>query len=169
MACAMRLSDTVFSAVSSQFTRTPGSSCRRAALYSPPHEAAQTPPRQIAHQRPSPTEPDLIRQLLLLACIAVVLTACAGDPSSRFIPAADVLYRDAHTSLESGNYLRAETKLKQIMAHYPFTEFSVQAHLDLLFVLLNLHHPEELSEEADRFIRENPRHPEIDYAYYMKG
>jgi len=111
----------------------------------------------------------MIRQLLLLACIAVVLTACAGDPSSRFIPAADVLYRDAHTSLESGNYLRAETKLKQIMAHYPFTEFSVQAHLDLLFVLLNLHHPEELSEEADRFIRENPRHPEIDYAYYMKG
>lgn len=110
----------------------------------------------------------MTRRLILLACL-ITLAACASGPKVRYIDPADVLYREAHQALVDGNYRRAEVELRQIMSHYPFTDFSVQAHLDVLHVLLQLHRPEELAEEADRFIRENPRHPHIDYAYYMKG
>ncbi|HEX7029682.1 MAG TPA: outer membrane protein assembly factor BamD [Gammaproteobacteria bacterium] len=110
----------------------------------------------------------MIRRTTLLACLAL-LAACASAPQERIIEPADVLYREAHESLRNGNYLHAEGELREIMSHYPFTDFSVQAHLDVLHVLLQLNRPEELAEEADRFIRENPRHPEIDYVYYMRG
>lgn len=106
---------------------------------------------------------------LVLAAGLLVLAACSSTPEDRYIEPADVLYRDARESLDSGNFLRAETQLQQIMSRYPFTDFAVQAHLDMLFVLLQTGEPERLSEEADRFIRENPRHPDIDYVHYMKG
>ncbi|HEX6927604.1 MAG TPA: outer membrane protein assembly factor BamD [Gammaproteobacteria bacterium] len=110
----------------------------------------------------------MIRPLALLVFL-LALAACASGPENRYIDPPDELYREAHESLDEGNYMRAETVLKDIMSHYPFTDYSVQAHLDVLYVLLQLDRPEELAEEADRFIRENPRHPKIDYAYYMKG
>lgn len=110
----------------------------------------------------------MTRRLILLAALAM-LAACASDPENRFIDPADVLYREAHANIQAGNYVSAETQLRDIMSYYPFTDFSIQAHLDVLFVLLQRRMPEELAEEAERFIRENPRHPEIDYVYYMKG
>lgn len=110
----------------------------------------------------------MTHRLVFAACL-LALTACASDPHDRNIEPADVLYREAHESMVEGNYVRAQTQLQQIMSHYPFTEYSVQAHLDVLFALLQLDVPESLAEEAERFIRENPRHPRIDYAYYMQG
>ncbi len=105
---------------------------------------------------------------LLLVAALLAAAACSTVPDRQIEP-ADVLYREAHENLVAGNYQRAETELQQIMSRYPFTDYAVQAHLDILFVMMQLHMPEALSEEADRFIRENPRHPEIDYVYYMKG
>lgn len=105
---------------------------------------------------------------LILLTMLLALAACSSTPTG-YIKPADVLYREARESLDTGNYQRAETVLQQIMSRYPFTDYAVQAHLDILFVLLQEDMADALSEEADRFIRENPRHPEIDYVYYMKG
>lgn len=110
-----------------------------------------------------------MKQRLLLVLLLTTLTACSTTEEFDPIKPADVLYREARESLEYGNYMRAETQLKQMLSRYPFTEFAVQAQLDLLFVFMQLDQPESLSEEADRFIRENPRDPRIDYVHYMKG
>lgn len=110
-----------------------------------------------------------MKQRLLLVLLLTTLAACSSTEEIDPIMPPDVLYREAYESLQFGNYLRAETQLKQMLSRYPFTEFAVQAQLDLLFVLMELDQPESLIEEADRFIRENPRDPRIDYVYYMKG
>lgn len=109
-----------------------------------------------------------MKQKLLPLVFLLTLAACSTTGPETIKP-ADVLYRDARESVELGNYQRAEDELKTVLSHYPFTEFAVQAQLDLLYVLMQLNDPEALDEEAERFIRENPRHPEIDYVYYMKG
>lgn len=110
-----------------------------------------------------------MKQRLLLVLLLTTLAACSTTAEFDPIKPPDVLYREAHESLEFGNYLRAESQLKQILSRYPFTEFALQAQLDLLFVLMEIDQPESLTEEADRFIRENPRDPRIDYVHYMKG
>lgn len=110
-----------------------------------------------------------MKQRLILSLLFAALAACASTPEDEPIRPAVELYRDAHESMQYGNYQRAETLYKQIMSRYPFTDFAVQAHLDILYVFLQLDRAESLAEEAERFIRENPRHPKLDYVYYMRG
>lgn len=100
--------------------------------------------------------------------LTLIYTGCASTPSDVIEP-ADVLYRQAYESMQNNNFALAGDRLNTIMARYPFTPFAVQAHLDSLYVFHQLEQPEVVAEEAERFVRENPRHPSIAYAYYMKG
>lgn len=110
-----------------------------------------------------------MKQRLLLVLLLASSVACSSRDDVVQIQPPDELYRAAYNSMEYGNFQRAEEQLKRILSRYPFTEFAVQAQLDLLYVFLQLNQPESLDEEAERFIRENPRHPRIDYVYYMQG
>lgn len=98
------------------------------------------------------------------------LAACSTTPTDSFtgIP-VDEMYREAYGSMQVGNNLKAEAFYNRIMSRHPFTEYATQAHLDILLVYLQMNEPELLVEEADRFVRENPRHPNIDYVYYMRA
>jgi len=115
------------------------------------------------------TDVAMKQRLLLVLLLALTAVACASRDDAVRIPPADELYRAAYDSMQFRNYQRAEQQLKRILSRYPFTEYAVQAHLDLLYVFMQLDQPESLDEEAERFIRENPRHPQIDYVYYMQG
>src|SRR5690606_19496743 len=41
--------------------------------------------------------------------------------------------------------------------------------LDLMYAYYKNREPEAAIDQADQFIRENPAHPRVDYAYYIKG
>lgn len=109
-------------------------------------------------------------KILILGLTALVLAAgCSSTPDEFTGKPADELYRDARASLQSGNTIKAEELYNRVMSRYPFTEYATQAHLDSLYLYLQLNEPESLAEEADRFVRENPRHANIDYVYYMRA
>lgn len=109
-------------------------------------------------------------RLFTLLGLVFMLAACAGSRDElRRVPSVEKLYHDAHQSLQAGNYLRAERQLRVILSRYPFTDYAAQAQMDMLYTYLQMEDPDSLLEEADRFIRENPRHPNIDYVYYMRG
>lgn len=110
-----------------------------------------------------------MKNRFILSILLGFLAACSSTPDDRPIRSVEEIYRDAHERMTYGNYQRAEGLYKQILARYPFTEYAIQAHLDILYVFLQLGNPESLAEEAERFIRENPRHPQLDYVYYMRG
>lgn len=103
-----------------------------------------------------------------LGLLLVLSAACSSTPSGEIKP-ADVLYRDAYEALQNSNFQLASDRLNTIMARYPFTPYAVQAHMDSLYALHQLEQADQVAEEAERFIRENPRHPQIEYAYFMKG
>ena len=54
-------------------------------------------------------------------------------------------------------------------ARYPFTPQSRQGRLDIIYAYYKLGEKESAKDAADTFIRENPTHPRIDYAWYIKG
>ena len=56
-----------------------------------------------------------------------------------------------------------------LTASFPFTDEARQARLDLIYAYYRAGEKESATDAAETFIRENPTHPRVDYAWYMKG
>lgn len=112
----------------------------------------------------------MTKLLPVLLVSLILLIGCAGDPAlqEKQQPAA-TLYNDARESLNAGDYETAVKRLEDLQAKYPFGPYAVQAQLDIIYAYYKADDPESAVAAADRFIRLNPRHPKVDYAYYMKG
>ena len=59
--------------------------------------------------------------------------------------------------------------LQLLESRYPFGKYAEQAQLELIYAHYKAYEHEAAVEAADRFIRLHPQHPNVDYAYYMKG
>jgi outer membrane protein assembly factor BamD len=80
-----------------------------------------------------------------------------------------LLYRNVQRSLRAGNYQQAVEDLGRLEARFPFGRYAEQAQLELIYAHYMGYNPEAARDAADRFIRLHPQHPNIDYAYYLKG
>jgi len=103
-----------------------------------------------------------------------LLGACSTtseDTNYETFPELDArqLYETALNSLKSGNYQSAIKRLEALDLRYPFGAYSQQSQLDLIYAYHKQGNIPSALSTADRFIRQNPRHPNVDYAYYMKG
>jgi outer membrane protein assembly factor BamD len=82
---------------------------------------------------------------------------------------AQELYGKAKASLDSGDYETSISTFEQLEARYPFGKFAQQAQLEIAYAYYKFDEPDSCISTADRFIRNNPGNPHIDYAYYLKG
>lgn len=105
----------------------------------------------------------------LLACCAVAIAACGGRERAAEQLAPEKLYERAHRTLMSGDHRNAVRYYEALEARYPFSEYARQARLDILYAYYKSRQPESAIDSADQFIRENPTHPRVDYAWYIKG
>ncbi|MEZ5571992.1 MAG: outer membrane protein assembly factor BamD [Halioglobus sp.] len=109
-----------------------------------------------------------IRILLL----GLVLIGCSNTDELPDI-AADAseqqIYEDAQRYLRGDNYDLAVKSLELLESRYPFGKYAEQAQLELIYAHYSAYEHEAAVEAADRFIRLHPQHPNVDYAYYMKG
>lgn len=80
-----------------------------------------------------------------------------------------LLYRNVQRSLRSGNYQQAISNLELLEARFPFGRYAEQAQLELIYAHYMGYNPDAARSAADRFIRLHPQHPNVDYAYYLKG
>ncbi len=79
------------------------------------------------------------------------------------------LFEKAQFSMYSGNYRSAVEYLERLDSLYPFGAYSHQAQLNLIYSYYRLSDFATGISSAERFIRQNSRHKDLDYAYYMKG
>jgi outer membrane protein assembly factor BamD len=111
----------------------------------------------------------------LLACLMtlmLLLSGCAGNDEESEIAAdsgEQQIYDQAQRYLNSRNFDLAIRALQALESRYPFGRFAEQAQLELIYAHYGAYEPEAAVEAADRFIRLHPQHPNVDYAYYMKG
>ena len=106
--------------------------------------------------------------LTTAALLALSLTGC-GNKSREQIGNADKLYETAKKASDNGNYRDATRYYEQLEARFPFTNAARQGQLDLMYAYYKNREPEAAIDQADQFIRENPAHPRVDYAHYIKG
>ncbi len=113
----------------------------------------------------------LARGGVLALCMVLLATAgCKthrGKDATKSSP--EVLYKKAHQSLMSYDFQAAIKGYEALTARFPFTEQARQARLDLIYAYYRAGEGESATDAADTFIRENPTHPRVDYAYYVKG
>lgn len=79
------------------------------------------------------------------------------------------LYESAQQSLLSRNYSESITRLQRLEARFPVGNYAEQAQLELIYASHMVGDHEAAEAAADRFIRLHPQHPNVDYAYYMRG
>tara|TARA_X000000368_G_C22982500_1_gene690559 strand:- start:64 stop:1008 length:945 start_codon:yes stop_codon:yes gene_type:complete len=79
------------------------------------------------------------------------------------------LYKRAQGSLRSSNFRSAIEQLEQLESRFPFGRYAEQAQLELIYAKYMTSRLDEANSSAERFIRLHPQHPNIDYAYYLKG
>ncbi|MGH8496952.1 MAG: outer membrane protein assembly factor BamD, partial [Gammaproteobacteria bacterium] len=102
--------------------------------------------------------------------LALLLVGCGGTPEVVDADAdAQAVYERAGKSMRSGNYPRAIELLEGLTGRFPFSDYTKQAQLDLVFLYYKNNEPESALDAADQFMRENPAHPRVDYALYIKG
>lgn len=79
------------------------------------------------------------------------------------------IYLDAQADLRKGNYPTAIARYELLEARYPFSDQNKQGQIDLLYAYYRNGAGDSAVDQADEFIRENPTHPRVDYAYYIRG
>jgi outer membrane protein assembly factor BamD len=82
---------------------------------------------------------------------------------------ADKLYQEAHTMLVTGNYTRAVKLYDTLEGRFPYGRYAQQAILEGAYANYRLGETATAVAACDRFIRTYPNHPNVDYAYYLKG
>jgi outer membrane protein assembly factor BamD len=111
--------------------------------------------------------------LLYLCTIlaALLLAGCGGNSEDDFIAESgeQQIYQQASRYLDSRSYDLAIRALQALESRYPFGRYAEQAQLELIYAHYGAFETEAAIEAADRFIRLHPQHPNVDYAYYMKG
>jgi outer membrane protein assembly factor BamD len=109
---------------------------------------------------------------ILILLFGLALFGCSSNEELPDV-AADAseqqIYDDAQRYLRGDNYDLAVKSLELLESRYPFGRYAEQAQLELIYAHYNAYEHEAAVEAADRFIRLHPQHPNVDYAYYMKG
>lgn len=111
-----------------------------------------------------------VRAICLVAWLAMLLAGCGKDDMDVMDgKSAEDLYAEAKTLLDKKNYRGALFGYRQLQTRYPFGRYAEQAQLEMAYAFYKAGQPEQALATADRFIRMYPTHPNVDYAYYIRG
>ena len=109
----------------------------------------------------------------LLFSLLLFISGCSwfgGDDDELIADSGEQqMYREAQRHLKNENFSLAVRSLQGLESRYPFGQYAEQAQLELIYAHYSGYEFAAANEAADRFIRLHPRHPSVDYAYYMKG
>tara|TARA_Y100000389_G_scaffold59188_1_gene55234 strand:+ start:489 stop:1304 length:816 start_codon:yes stop_codon:yes gene_type:complete len=103
-----------------------------------------------------------------LSIVAFFIVSCNSDGPEVEQP-EKIYYDQAQRRIASNNYFGAIESLEAIETRYPFGKYAEQAQVELIYVYFMNSENDASHAAAEKFIRLHPRHPNIDYAYFMKG
>ena len=100
--------------------------------------------------------------------VAFFMVSCNSDGPEIEQP-EKIYYDQAQRRMAAKNFFGAIESLEAIETRYPFGKYAEQAQVELIYANFMNSDNEASHAAAEKFIRLHPRHPNIDYAYFMKG
>jgi len=114
------------------------------------------------------------RILAVFACLVLgwMLAACGlledkADETKGW--SAQKLYAEARAALDTRSYDKATGYYQKLEGRYPYGRFAQQAQMELAYAYYKDKDPAGAVTAAERFIKNHPNHPNVDYLYYLKG
>ncbi len=108
---------------------------------------------------------------ILASIVALgLISGCAGD-AEEYDAVQDIreAYELAEKSMNGQNYRKAIGIFEALQARFPFSDFAKEIQLRLMYCYYKVGRQDEAISAADLFLRENPTHPKVDYALYIKA
>jgi outer membrane protein assembly factor BamD len=112
------------------------------------------------------------RAVLAIIALNLGLSGCGLLPEVADETAgwsAQRLYAEAKDNLNEGDYEEAIKLYETLEARYPYGRYAQQAQLEIAYAYYKDQEPISAIAACDRFIKLHPNHPNVDYAYYLKG
>ena len=118
----------------------------------------------------------MVQKFFNLFCISLfgfllLLAGCSTkekkDPTAGW--SAEKIYQRAKSEFSAGDYEKAIEYYELLEARYPYGQYAQQAQIEAAYTYYKQNEPEQAGAAIDRFIKMYPNHPDLDYAYYLKG
>lgn len=111
---------------------------------------------------------------ILILTFTLLLNACAifGDPTELDDTkglSAQRIYEKGAEKMVDKDYAKAIGYFRKLESRYPHGVYATQAQLEMAYAHYKKQEPVLAVAAADRFIKLHPNHPNVDYAYYLKG
>ncbi len=108
--------------------------------------------------------------LVLLGSLSGCASWFGGDKDDGIDKrSAQEIYAEAKDQLDSGLYDKAAKSFEKLEAKFPYGRYAQQAQLDTAYAYYKGSDNASAMAAVDRFIKLHPNHPNVDYAYYLKG
>ncbi|MBE9610348.1 outer membrane protein assembly factor BamD [Chitinilyticum piscinae] len=117
----------------------------------------------------------ILPRFLLSACALALVTACSSTKSPEVeivkvqTDSADQLFNQGKSLQAAGSWADSNKTFEQLEAKYPYGRYSQQVQLEMAYNYYKDQEPVLALAAIDRFMKQNPAHPSMDYALYLKG
>jgi outer membrane protein assembly factor BamD len=111
-------------------------------------------------------------RVVALAAGAVIVAGCHGLPEKTDETATwnnGKLYSEAQDALTGGDYGKCAKYFENLEGRDPFGHFAQQAQINVAYCDWKDGETASADAAIDRFIKLHPGHPDIAYAFYLKG
>jgi outer membrane protein assembly factor BamD len=106
----------------------------------------------------------------VVACALLAACSSKGDLQDDTAGwSAQRLYGEARDAMSAKEWPKAVKYFEKLEARYPYGRYAQQAQLEIAYAHWKNDESASALAAADRFIKLHPGHPNVDYAYYLKG
>ncbi len=113
-----------------------------------------------------------MRSLAAIAAVLFLLAGCAGSGKEKDETAgwsAEKIYTEARSAMSEGQWDKAIKYFEKLESRYPYGRYAQQAQLEEAYSYFKQGEAAATVSACERFMRLHPNHPNVDYAYYLKG
>jgi len=109
-------------------------------------------------------------RIIFALIIPFLLVGCKSDNKDIYKGmSADQIYARAKKNEEKERYGDVAKDYEALESRFPYGEYSDRSQIGLINAYYKNNDSALAITAADRFIRMNPHHPNVDYVYYLKG
>ncbi|MGH1485083.1 MAG: outer membrane protein assembly factor BamD [Cellvibrionaceae bacterium] len=112
----------------------------------------------------------ILPAFIVISLCSLLILGCSSTKKINFANFSEQkLYDTAQGHLKKRRFILAVEALQKLESDFPFGKYANSSQLALIYAYYKSSELPLADSAASRYIRLHPNHPDVDYAYYMRG